>query len=304
MWRWPLLLIGFACLGCEDDSPPADPYRCMAAGGEGCFEMPTDVISAADSGGTVVSPALDCGAVEIVTSSAPVAFSGHTVDYDDGEFVLPDVRIEAFSDHEFTERLWDVTSDSNAVWSTTTTVPNVTFVRTTASGQIAVQYVYARTDVSSLAQTGVDYQTASRAQAASAIERAGDRFLPGKSHLRGVAFDCAGNRLVNVIVNIAPASGKNGTRLFEPGTRVYYGVDTVPASPLGRRTEISQTSTTGVFGIANISPGIHYVQLWGFADAQAVLNGAISLKLLDEKELVVSDTETQFLLRLDGRLTR
>lgn len=304
MWRWPLLLIGLASFGCDDDGPPADPYRCMAAGGEGCFEMPTDVIGAADSDGTRISPALDCDALELVTSSGPVSFSGHTVDYDDGEFVLPAVRIEAFSDHELTARLWDVTSDTNAVWSTTTTVPNVTFVRTTASGQMRVEYVYARTDVTSLTQTGVDYQTATRAQAATAIERAGDRFLPGKSQLRGIAHDCAGNRLVNVIVNIAPASGKNGTRLFEAGTRVYYGVDTVPASPLGRRTEIAQTSTTGVFGIANISPGIHYVQLWGFPDAQSVLNGAISLKLLDEKELIVSDTETQFVLRLDGRLTR
>lgn len=303
MRRWPLLLIGF-CIGCEDDSPPADPYRCMAAGGEGCFEMPTDVIGAATSDGMRVSPVLDCGAVEIVTSSGPVAFSGHTVDYDDGEFVLPDVRIEAFSDHELSTRLWDVTSDSNAVWSTTTVVPNVTFVRTSAAGQLDVQYLYARTDVTSLTQTGVDYQTASREQAATAIERAGDRFLPNKSQLRGVAYDCAGNALVNVIVNIAPASGKNGTRLFEPGTRVYYGVDTIPTSPLGRRTEISQTSTTGVFGIANISSGIHYVQLWGFPDAQSVLNGAISLKLLDEKELIVSDTETQFVFRLDGRLTR
>jgi hypothetical protein len=294
-----LLLMG--ALGCSDDGPVADPYRCVAAGGEGCFELPTDVVAAADVNGVTVLPVLDCGPYEVVTSASPVTFSGHVVDFLNEETFVPDVRIEAFADMTLTSRLFDVTSDADGAWTASANVPNEAFARTTATGKLPMHFMYGRVDINVAVHDMFNFQTATKTQVASAFELVGDRFLPGKSQLAAAAYDCNGNKLVNAVANIAPASGKNGTRLFEPNVRTYYGIEgTVPL--LGRRTEIMQTSTSGLIGIANVPPGMHYVQLWGFPDASSLAKGSIGLKLLDEKPLFVADGEAGYLLPLYGRL--
>lgn len=298
--RLPAVLL-LGALGCSDDGPSADPYRCVAAGGEGCFELPTDVVSAADASGVSVLPVLDCGPYDVVTSSAPLSFAGHVVDLEDSETFVPGVRIEAFADMTLTSRLFDVTSDADGAWSATAAVPNLAFTRTTADGQLPLHVMYRRVDINVAVHDMFDVQTATKTQVASMFETVGDRFLPGKSQLSAVAYDCAGNKLVNVIANIAPASGKNGSRLFEANVRTYYGAEgDMPM--LARRTELAQTSSSGVIGIANISPGMHYVQLWGYPDAASLTRGSIALKLLAEHELFIADAEAVYLTPLYGRL--
>lgn len=297
MRLWPVLLLGV--LGCTDDGPSADPYRCVAAGGEGCFELPTDVVSAADSYGVTVLPVLDCGPYEVATSGGALSLAGHVVNPQ--QMAVPGVRIEAFSDMTLTSRLFDVTSDGDGAWSANTTVSNLAFIRTTADGQLPLHTMYRRIDINVTTHDMFDVQTATKPQVASVFEVVGDRYLPGKSQLTAVAYDCAGNKLVNVIANIAPASGKNGSRLFEPNVRTYYGVDG-DDPVLARRTELAQTSTSGLIGIANISPGMHYVQLWAYPDAAALTRGSVALKLLAEHELFIADVEAFYSMPLYGRL--
>ena len=297
-----VLLIGLAFgPGCSDDGPAADPYRCIAAGGEACFELPTDVVGAADAMGAAAVPILACDNFEIATSASPIMFSGHTVDFSAADTYLPAVRVEAFGDLAFTSKIFDETSDSEGAWAATASVPNLAFGRTTAAGQLPIYFLYGRIDIDDPVQDMFDVQTATRLQIAASIEVAGDRFLPGKSQVAARALDCFGNRLTNVIGNIAPASGKNGSRLFEPGVRTYYGLEgALPV--LGRRTEVSQTTSTGVIGFANLAPGHHFIQLWGFPDDASLAQGSLGLELLDEKELIVFDEEAAFLVELNGRL--
>ena len=294
-----VLLLGL--LGCDDDGPAADPYRCVAAGGEGCFELPTDVVAAADATGTIIQPALDCGPYEVVTSASPLMFSGRVVDLQDRDTAVAGVRIEAFADMELTSPLFTTTTDADGAYSVTTSVPNEAFARTSADGKLPLHFMYRRIDINVAVHEMFDFHAATKQQLASVFEPVGDRYLPGKSQLTAVAYDCAGNKLVNVIANVAPASGKNGSRLFEPNVRTYYGIDG-ETQTLGRRTEIMQTSSSGMIGVSNISPGMHYVQLWGFPDAASLTRGSIALKLVAEQPLFVADTEAGYSLPLYGRL--
>jgi hypothetical protein len=297
-----VLLIGVAFgFGCSDDGPVADPYRCVAAGGEACFELPTGVVGGADSSGAAVEPILVCDSFAPATSASAIMFSGHTIDFNAADTYLSEVRIEAAADIAFTSKIFDVTSDTEGVWTATAIVPNVAFARTTAAGQLPIYFMYGRIDINDPVQDMFDVQSATRLQIAASIEVAGDRFLPGTSQVAARAFDCNGNRLVNVIGNIAPASGKNGSRLFEPGVRTYYGMPG-PLPVLARRTELGQTTSAGVIGFTNLAPGHHFVQVWGFPDDASLAQGSLGLDLFDEKELIVFDNEAAFLVELNGRL--
>jgi hypothetical protein len=298
--RW-VAALALSLWGCDDNGPLADPYRCIAAGGEGCFELPTDVIGAATPEGVPTMPVLDCGPYVIEQSAGSLMFSGLTVDLLDMEQALGTVRIEAFADLAFGTKLFDTTSDDVGAWSASASVPSEAFARTTAPGALPLLFLYGRIDINDPVHDMFDFQTATREQVESVVELVGDRFLPGKTQVAVLTEDCVGNRLVNVIANIAPASGRNGTRLFEPGVRVYYGIEgAIPI--LARRTELSQTSTSGSLALTNVAPGKHYVQLWGFPTAAAIPQGHIGLELLDEKEIQVPDGDNGILMPLHGRL--
>lgn len=299
MRRWVALIA--SVLGCDDGGPTADPYRCTSAGGEGCFELPTDVVTAATPDGLPVTPVLDCSPYVVEQSVGPLMFSGLTVDLQDQEMALSDVRIEAYSDLALTNTLFDTTSDAGGAWSTNAVVTSEGFARTTSPGSLPLLFLYGRIDINDPVHDMLNVQTATKAQVSSYIERVGDRFLPGKSQIAAVTEDCLGNSLVNLIANVAPATGRNGSRLFEPGVRVYYGLaGTVPV--LGRRTELIQTTTAGLIGITNVSPGRHFVQLWGFPTAASLAQGSMGLKLFDEKEILVPDGDGGILMVLHGRL--
>jgi hypothetical protein len=65
------LVLALAVLGCNDHSPVADPYKCISAGGEACFELPSDVLYAVNGDGAPVAPILGCGPRAVETSPSP-----------------------------------------------------------------------------------------------------------------------------------------------------------------------------------------------------------------------------------------
>jgi hypothetical protein len=297
-FRAALLLSLTACT--THDDPTASPYKCLGKGGVGCFEMPEDIMHAVDASGSVVEPALGCGPYVAVDSPAPVTLMGTTVDANDPELAVDTVRIEAFDNVELTEPVFDVTSDDAGAWSTTVpTLPSQAFSRASKPGNLDLYYLYDRIDVGQATQS-LAFHTATRAQIAGVIENVGDQFLPGKTQLAGVAYDCAGNRLASVIANASPVSAKNGSRLFEAGVKTYYGPAT-DAPVLARRTELHETSESGRFAIANLPPDKHYIQLWGFATEADRLREQFGLTLVAEVEIYTFNGEAGVILPLYAR---
>jgi hypothetical protein len=287
--------------GCTtQDDPTASPYKCLAKGGVGCFEMPDDIMYAVDPSGEVVAPSLGCGAYVAIDSPGPVMFSGTTVDADDAELAVDTVHLEASANVELTTPLFDVTSDDAGVWSTTVaSMPSQAFLRVSKPGNLDLYYLYTRIDIGQAAQS-LSFHTASRAQVAAVIESAGDQFLPGTSQLSGVAYDCAGNHLASVIANASPVSAKNGSRLFEAGVKTYYGPQS--ATPmLTRRTELHQTSGSGRFAIANLAPEKHYIQLWGFLTEDDRLREQFGLTLVAEVEIYTFNGEAGVIMPVYAR---
>jgi hypothetical protein len=289
--------------GCADDGPVASAYRCVAAGGEGCFEPPSAAIAAATGDGSVVPAALDCAPYELVTSQAPVELAGTTVELVDRQAAAPLVRVEAYRDLAQTTPVLDTASDAAGQWSATVSaLPSVAFVRTTAPSQLPLVYPYVRFEVSGPSAM-IELHAATRAQIAQVFERVGDRFLPGRSQLLATAYDCAGNRLVHAIANLASATGVHGSRLFVPDVRVYYGSEgsDSPAPALARRSQLAETSTSGSIGMSNLPPGRHYVQLWAFESENDILCCATALRLLAEYPLEVHADEVGFMMTLHAR---
>jgi hypothetical protein len=293
--RFAIALLVLAA--CTDDSPAADPYQCIAAGGGGCFQLPSTRVQAAADDGTLYDPVLDCAKYE-PSALGPLTLQGESIDMFSGE-PLPTVRVEMFSDVALSARLADVTSESDGHFTTDiASTPSLVFVRTTADGQHPVVRFYRRIDTSFV--DAFDVESTTKAELSSQLMTAGDQYLPGKSQLVGDVADCAGNHLMNVIANIAPSTGKNGSRLFEPGVRTYYMSDF--DRRWLRRTQGSQTTPKGAFLATNLAPGHHFVQIWGFpTDADLVL-GSPGLKLLSEDEIIVPDTESALLVDAYGRL--
>src|SRR5690606_3545094 len=175
-------------------------------GGASCFELPTNPITAADALGRPAQPALDCGPYEVRTSAVPVTLAGTTRNAFDRRTV-PLVHVEAFADLAMTSFLGEAISDEVGAYSLTIpAMPSQVFVRTTATGALPLHLLYARTAVAATGRDDFELLTASRADVHGALELVGDGFLRGKSQLTGIAYDCNGNRLVNVIANVAPSS--------------------------------------------------------------------------------------------------
>jgi hypothetical protein len=287
--------------GCGDGEPSADPYACMAAGGAACFQLPASTIAAADALGKPAQAALHCSPYEVHTSVAPVTFSGRTVNSFE-RTMTPLVHVEAFADLGLTSLLGETISDEVGAYELTIgTMPSQLFVRTTATGALPMHLLYQRTDPAVTQHAMFELATASRDDVATSLALVGDRFAIGKSQVTGIAYDCDGNRLVNVIANLAPESAAIGHRTFEPDVRTYYIADR--ASPaLARRVDLAQTTIAGSFTATNVAPGRHFVQLWGFVSESAVADGADGLTLLGEAELAVPATETGLLVAVHARV--
>lgn len=287
-----------ALAGCADDKQPADPYTCMAAGGEACFQLPATPILAADALGKPAQPVLDCAPYEVKTSAAPVTFTGTTTNALD-RAPTPLVRIEAFADLAMTSLLGETISDEVGEYGLTIfAMPSQLHLRTTATGALPLHFLYERSEAQ---HPSFELSTASRENLASTLELVGDRFATGASQVSGVALDCDGNRLVNVIANVAPSSAAGGERTFETGVRTYYAIDrSTPA--LGRRTELAQTTLAGSFTASNVTSGRHYVQIWGFRSEAAIADGADGLTLLGEAEIAVPPAETGLVVDVHARV--
>jgi hypothetical protein len=286
--------------GCADDGVTPTPYECLAAGGAACFELPTKPIAAADAFGKPAQLALNCAAYEVKTSAAPVTFRGATLNALDAT-ATPLVHVEAFEDLAMTRMLGETVSDELGAYSLTIpAMPSQAFLRTFATGALPVHVLYERSDVAHSVRE-LELVSATRENLASTLELVGDHFMDGRSQVFGSAIDCAGNRLVNVIVNVAPSSAAGGDREFEPGVRTYYAADRTSVA-LGRRVQLMQTTVAGRFAASNLTSGRHFLQVWGFPAESSMVDGAEGLELLGETELAVPTTETGLFVTVHGRL--
>ena len=294
-----------ACLlalaACGADEPAADPYKCMASGGAGCFEMPTKPISAADAMGLATTPVLDCAPYEV--TSAPVTFTGKTLNMIN-KAMTPQVRVELFADLAMTQPRGDTMSDDLADYTLAADpMPSQLFARTSSTVNLPLHFLYQRIDVS-IAQQTRDFITATRENIGGVIQTVGDSFLPGKSQFFGTAYDCNGNKLVNVIANVSPSSAaNNGARVFEAGVKVYYyALDSLNDVALHRRTQARMTSSPGSFVATNIGSGKRYLQIWGFPTEAALAEGSAGLELVGELEVPVPSSESAIVVPIHGRL--
>lgn len=293
-----LALVSLALVGCTDEGGGASPYACMAGGGGGCFEMPTDPVAAAAPDGTLEEPFLACAPFEVVDSPGAQTFTGATTYMRSGERAK-DVHVELFGDAELTTLLGETMSDESGAFELATAgAPNLVFARASKDGYLPHAHLYQRVD---LANPTLALETATRMEIDDNLHAVGDQFLPGRSQLSSIAVDCANRPLANVIANISPVSGRNGSHLFVPETRVYYATE--GGEPMfQRRTQQMQTTASGQLAISEIPPGHYFVQLWGFTSADDVLIGSLALKLLDEVEITTSTTETKYIVPLHARL--
>jgi hypothetical protein len=292
MRMWLVLLVG--AIGCSNDGPAADPYKCISAGGEACFQLPSDVLYAVTEAGEVVAPVLGCGAPVVEYSASSVMLSGLTID-SSGDLAVPGVRIETFEDRHFTGSVFDVTSDSTGAWSASVTqLPSIGFTKVSKAGNLDVLHVYERFDIATPTQDMLEVASVTRDEIAARIAAVGDLMLAGKSQLAGIAYDCAGNRLGSAIVNASPVSAKLGSKRFELGVRTYYELE--GGASLARRPQLHETSGSGGFAITNLSPGAHFIQLWGFPTAADLDIDTDGLKLLAEYEIAVFEGESSFVM--------
>lgn len=295
-------------VGCGGEAPVADPYKCIAAGGEACFELPTAKVDAAASTGASTNPILDCAPYEIVMSPGDVMINGGTTTFYGGNYIGA-VRFEMFPSLNLTGQLVDVMSDDGTTnpdltGSFTTMVsqlPSMVFWRTSKSTFLPLHFLYQRIDVSQPQIDMFNVSVATRIDISNLLENVTDQFLTGKSQVVGTAVDCNGNKLVNVVANVAPSTGRNGTRLFEEGVRTYYAMEEQDLR-LGRRTMLMQTTTAGRFVISNLSPGHHFVQIWAFLTDADVAMGHMGLTLLGEQEIIVNTIETGIFVPIYGHI--
>ncbi len=291
MKRAILLLLVAAC----DDGEGANPYACMAAGGGGCFEMPTDAVLAVNPDGTLDAPFLACAPFDVAQSAGPQTFAGATI-YTRTQERAKAVAVDLYSDVALTSPLGTTISDEAGAFTLDTAGgPNLVFARASKDGYLAHVHLYQRVD---LADAQLELQTATRAELAERLESVGDQFLPGSNTLATLALDCADRPLANAIANLAPVSGKNGSHLFVPNVRVYYDTE---GGTLARRTQQMQTTAEGTLAMSNIPAGQYFLQLWGFVSTDDVIFGVPALKLLDEVEVTIAAGEANYVVPLHAR---
>lgn len=256
----------------------------MAAGGAACFELPTTAVEAIDVADNPVAPALDCAPVT-GTPLGATTVGGHTIDLFTGT-PLPGIQVQVFDDVGLTAKSDDTVSDN---YAELTVMPrmSVAYWRTDGDGRMPLVEVEKRT------ADGFDALTTTPEDITALVTSVSDKLLPNKSVVVSRIRDCNGNRLLNTIINVAPATGKNGSRLFEPGVRTYYYAD-----KLMRRTQLAQTTRESAAVATNLSPGPQLLQLWGFPTQADELQGAVGLKLLAEVEVVVPDGQNTIIAPL------
>lgn len=273
--RWVLFVSLVAACGAED---PPDPYACMAAGGAACFELPTTAVEAIDVADNPVDAAFDCDPIAAAPNTTTIG--GHTIDLMT-RMPMPniEVRIDTI----------DTISDEYAELTVTppTTLANWL---TLGDGQLSLL------EVAKPARDKFDAYTTTKADISALVMSVSDRFLPARSQLITHIRDCNGSRLLNTIINVAPATGRHGTRLFTPGVRTYYYAS--DTGELMRRTQLAQTTRESAAVATNLSPGMQFVQLWGFKTAADVPKGSVGLELLAEIEIEVPEGENALLVPL------
>lgn len=257
----------------------------MASGGNACFELPTTIVEAVDVADNPVSPVFDCAPL-VQQPVSGAMLDGHTVDFAT-RMPMPNIEVQMFEDLALASQ---VTTFSNE-YAEVTAAPSVSLMHWRTLGDDRLPTL----DLYKPMLDGFDAFTTTKADITALVTSVSDKFAPGKSQLVTSIRDCNGSRLMNTIINVAPATGRNGSKLFEAGVRTYYFADTgMPA----RRTQLAQTTRESRALATNLAPGRHLLQLWGFTEQADVLEGSLGLSLLAEVELVLPDGEHAVLVPL------
>jgi len=306
--RISIIALVMCVVACGDDSNNADPYKCVAAGGDACFEYPTARVEAADpiSFASKAPDLTSCPAMYEIQTIPSITFTGHTFTLF-GNNAIAAARFEIFQNLNLTGSLADVTSDDGTTdpdltGSYTVTVDNMpsqVFLRTSKSGFLPLVFLYQRFDPAATALDPYDAKLATRTDISMLFENVSDAFIMGKTQVIGHATDCNGNNLVNVVANVSTSSAIGSPRTYEVGVRTYYAEEGLELR-LARRTMMMQTGTSGRFAASNLSAGRHFIQIWGYLTDADVAMGGKGLSLLGEQEIIATSIESAQIVPLYG----
>src|SRR6478736_6460445 len=169
--RWVFACLVVAACGTE---PEPNPYACMAAGGDTCFELPTTAVEAIDVADNPVAPDLDCAHIT-GTPIGATTVAGHTIDFTTGA-PLRGIAVQIYDDVALTAKSDDTVSDN---YGELTVMPrmSVAYWRTDGDGRLPL------VEIAKPTADRFDAHTTTKADISALLSSVGDRFLPAKSQL-------------------------------------------------------------------------------------------------------------------------
>ncbi len=278
---------------CSDTSKPAEPDAagpdCVSNGGADCFALPTAGVKDKDG----AAPDFSCGTVAIETGTAEIALSGTIEDFQSGDPV-DDVLLEAFTAFDFGDVFASVTSDTNGNFAVSLPVGAKSRMHFRTSKPEAALDTYAlniNIDTSAATITNFNRGSVSILTANALPAFIGVTRSAGLGVVAGVANDCAGKTLENVIATVSSSSSVgNVAPTFLPGPQVYYFSNGSTQLPV-RRTTRNVSNPNGLFVLIEMPPTAPgqtvFLQVWGFLTDADAAQGMAGLKLLGELETPV-----------------
>ncbi len=270
-------------VGCGGDDAPVDVGVCEDDGGEACFEEPTLEAQLASGG----APNWACDAPVISTSTADITVSGTAYDFQNSSQTISNAEIAAFDSLDFGGTpVAMATADESGAY--TIVLPagmakSRMNWRTSAAGWLPTFAVNSGVDVTQATITDSSRRAVSETTANALPAFIGVTRTPGFGVLAGVAVDCDGNQVKNVIATVSTTSSVSGSRPgFLAGPQVYYFSNGSPNLPVRRNNpEDKATKADGLFVIIEIPPttgsGTYFLQTWGYKTAADVASGTLSL---------------------------
>jgi hypothetical protein len=268
-----LLWILFLLAACDGDEPPT----CEGDGGQACFRLPTDVVTAYDPADALVgTPQRGCGLPYYAPAAAGTVLTGTVADW--SATGIGDVSLSLYPTAAYATPFATTTTAADGSYSVAIPAgsPGIVFSETSGPGRIVVRQHMA----------GIDY-TRPRGWGSNTHAEI-DQFLEPLSSATGVAwepglaaadihaYDCSVNHLEHVAIVVSSTSG---TRTFVAGAITSYASATGIPEAFDAQPETTRNGSAYVL----LPPGTYYAQLWAFVDAAALARGAEGLTLLGEQ---------------------
>lgn len=303
---------GLFVAACGDDGgaavdaggPDAGP-KCEDYGGAPCFELPPSEAMAYDSATmTLVAADWACAKDVPMPAAGPVTVSGVIEDFQTSDPV-DGATIDAFTGLDFSTPLatdGPTPQDGTYTMTMATGAMSLMNFRTSKAGAALDTYALnVEVDIvngeTNFTRGSVSLLTANALPAFIGVTR-----TDGLGVLAGVARDCQGREVANVIATVSSTTSVGDVApTFVPGALVFYfqGQDADPNLPTRRRVTMTEnfkkTQDDGLFVIIEIPPttggATYFLQTWGFKTAADVAMGMAGLSLLSELEApVVGDS--------------